>query len=169
MADTKTRSAARTFDTHIDIDADVRPELIALINQQLADTSDLYSQVKQAHWNVKGIHFMQLHELFDTVAAAIQPFVDTLAERATTLGGVALGTNRMAAAHSTLDEYPADAVEGRAHLEAVRDRLAAYCASTRSAIERAGQLGDPTTEDLFTEISRVADLQLYFVESHLEG
>ena len=164
-----TISKEKNFDTHIDIAAEKRSELIEILNQQLADTFDLYSQIKQAHWNVKGIHFMQLHLLFDSVAAAIEPYVDTIAERVTTLGGYATGTVRMAANSSTLSEYPTDAVKGEAHLNAVRDRVAAYAASTRQAIERASELGDPTTEDLFTEVSRVVDVQLYFIEGHLQG
>lgn len=164
-----TVSKEKSFDTHIDIAAEKRDELIEILNQQLADTFDLYSQIKQAHWNVKGIHFMQLHLLFDSVATAIEPYVDTIAERVTTLGGYATGTVRMAANSSTLSEYPSDAVDGEAHLKAVRDRVAAYAASTRQAIERASELGDPTTEDLFTEVSRVVDVQLYFIEGHLQG
>lgn len=156
-------------DTKIDIAVEARTELIGILNQQMADNADLYSQVKQAHWNVKGIHFQQLHEFFDKVAEAIEPFTDEIAERVATLGGVAMGTTRMAAANTTLPEYPADIFDGRAHLEAVIERWAAYGASTRAASKRAGELGDPTTEDLFIEISRAVDLHLYFLESHVQG
>src|SRR6059058_3490980 len=102
----------RTFSTRIDIADSSRDELVQLLNARLADTFDLYSQVKQAHWNVKGKDFIQLHELYDTVAAVVLEFVDMIAERATTLGGLALGTARMAASASTLEEYPLDAVDG---------------------------------------------------------
>jgi starvation-inducible DNA-binding protein len=122
-----------------------------------------------AHWNVKGIHFQTLHELFDKVAEAVEPFVDELAERVTGLGGTARGTVRMAAAASSLTEYPADAVDGDAHLALVRDRLAAYAADNRRAIDTAGDLGDAASEDLLTEIQREIDLHLYFVQSHLPG
>jgi len=161
--------ADKLFKTRIDIDESAREQLIDLLNQQLADTFDVFSQAKQAHWNVKGSDFFQLHELFDAVADAILPFVDMLAERVTTLGGVATGTVRMAAKASKQKEYPLDATSGKDHLENVRDRLAALTASNRKAIEKSGDLGDPTTEDLFTEVSRTVDLQLYFVESHLQG
>ena len=166
---TKVTPTSIPHDTKIDISADARAELAGILNQQLADTTDLYAQVKQAHWNVKGIHFQQFHELFDKLAASIEPYMDTIAERVTTLGAVALGTVRLAAEHSTLPEYPVDAVEGDAHLEAVIDRWAAYAASTRAAAGRSAELGDPTSEDLFVEISRIVDLGLYFLESHLQG
>jgi starvation-inducible DNA-binding protein len=152
-----------------DIPQAERADLVALLNARLADTADLYSQVKMAHWNVKGIHFQTLHELFDKVAEAVEPFVDELAERVTGLGGTARGTVRMAAAASSLTEYPADAVDGDAHLALVRDRLAAYAADNRRAIDTAGDLGDAASEDLLTEIQREIDLHLYFVQSHLPG
>jgi starvation-inducible DNA-binding protein len=103
------------------------------------------------------------------VAAMIQPFTDDLAERVTALGGYATGTVRMAAENSNLPEYPVGATEGDAHLHAVRDRWAAYAASTRDASRKAADLDDPTTEDLFIEISREVDKGLYFLESHLQG
>lgn len=156
-------------DSKIDIAIEARTELIGILNQQMADNADLYSQAKQAHWNVKGMHFQQLHELFDKVAEAIEPFTDDIAERVTTLGGIAMGTTRMAAANTTLPEFPADISDGKVHLEVLIERWAAYGASTRAASVRAGELGDPTTEDLFIEISRSVDLNLYFLESHIQG
>src|SRR5262249_4720092 len=83
--------------TRIDLDAEAREQMVALLNRQLADTFDVYSQTKQAHWNVKGLQFFQLHELFDRLAAELLDHVDTIAERSTTLGGTALGTARIAA------------------------------------------------------------------------
>jgi starvation-inducible DNA-binding protein len=146
---------------------DRRVQLVALLNERVAATADLHMQVKQAHWNVTGIHFQTLHELFDDVADAIHPFVDELAERVTALGGVAKGTVRMAAAASSLPEYPLDAVGGEAHLTAVRDRLATYATDNLRAIDAADELDDDATEDLFTEIQREIDKLQYFVASHL--
>jgi starvation-inducible DNA-binding protein len=159
----------RTFATRIDIREDAREQLVELLNARLADTFDLYSQLKQAHWNVKGSDFIQLHELYDTVAEAVLEYVDAIAERATALGGLALGTARMAAAASTLDEYPVDAVVGMDSVEAVADRLAAYGASVRAGIDRAVELHDQDTADLFTEVSRAIDKHLWFVEAHVQA
>jgi starvation-inducible DNA-binding protein len=159
----------RSFTTAIGFDEEAREALVHLVDARLADTSDLASQLKQAHWNVKGLHFQMLHELFDKVAEAAEPFIDELAERVTTLGGVAHGTVRMAAKASSLPEYPERRTRGEEHLAAVRDALASYVRGNRDAIEQAEDLGDPVTADLLTEIGRVMELQLYFVESHLQG
>ena len=144
-----------------------RAKLVALLNDRLAATADLQMQVKQAHWNVTGIHFYSLHQLFDDVADAIHPFVDVLAERVTALGGVAKGTVRMAAAASSLPEYPLDTDGGEAHLTVVRDRLAKYASDNLTTIDAAAKLDDAATEDLFTEIQREIDKLQYFVASHL--
>ncbi len=158
-----------TFSTRIDIADASRDELVALLNARLADTFDLYSQLKQAHWNVKGSDFIQLHELYDLVAESVLEYVDTIAERATALGGLALGTARLAAAASTLDEYPLDAVAGMDTVAAIADRLGAYGASVRAAIETALELDDQDTADLFIEVSRTIDKHLWFVEAHQQA
>lgn len=92
--------------TKNDISKTNREKIIKLLNERLADATDLKSQAKHAHWNVKGIHFFQLHELFDQVATAVEAHIDLIAERATALGGTALGTIRVAAQNSSLPEYP---------------------------------------------------------------
>ena len=74
------------FKTSIDIPAGTRSEMIDLCNQQLADTADLKSQIKQAHWNVKGAEFIALHKLYDDLAAEVEVYVDVIAERVTQLG-----------------------------------------------------------------------------------
>ncbi|HEX9004478.1 MAG TPA: DNA starvation/stationary phase protection protein Dps [Blastocatellia bacterium] len=159
---------AKTYKTSIDLDSETREQIVALLNQQLADTFDLYSQTKQAHWNVKGAQFFQLHELFDKLAGETLVYVDDIAERATTLGGTALGTARMSAAASRLPEYP-DIVGGQESVAALVERYAALAASTRAAIDASDNLSDADTADLFTGISRGLDKSLWFLEAHLQA
>src|SRR5712675_1533283 len=101
-----TTEAPTMYETENDIPKSARVELNALINQRLADVIDLQLQLKQAHWNVKGPHFIGLHELFDKIAEEVESYADLTAERIVQLGGIAQGTVREAAAHSRLDEYP---------------------------------------------------------------
>ena len=77
----------KTYRTRVDLPSEVREQMITLLNQHRADTFDLYSQAKQAHWNVKGPEFFQLHELFDKLADEAEGYVDLIAERVTALGG----------------------------------------------------------------------------------
>lgn len=156
------------FATRNDIPQRVRTTMVKLLNQQLADTFDLYSQTKQAHWNVKGMEFIQLHKLFDELAEEVFEYIDMIAERATALGGYAEGTVRMAAANSTLPEFPTNIIDGRQLVEVLAERYAKYAASTRAAIATAAEDEDQDTADLFTEISREIDKSLWFLEAHLQ-
>jgi starvation-inducible DNA-binding protein len=159
----------RTYQTRVSLDAAVRGEMVGLLNQQLADTFDLYSQTKQAHWNVKGMHFIALHKLFDDIAEIIEDFGDMIAERVTALGADAQGTARMAASNSTLPEFPHDLQGDRPFVEALADRVGAYANSSRAAATTAMDAGDEATGDLFIEITSEMDKQLYFLEAHLQS
>lgn len=160
---------AKTHSTSIDLNSESRSQMIKLLNQQLADTFDLYGQTKQAHWNVKGAQFFQLHELYDKLATDLLLHIDNLAERATTLGGTALGTVRMAAKATRLEDYPEEAFDGTTSLQTLVARYAQLAASTRAAIDEADEAGDANTADLFTGVSRDLDKSLWLLEAHLQS
>lgn len=165
---TKSKSKQTLFETRIDISQNHRTALVELLNQNLADVFDLYSQTKQAHWNVKGKDFYQLHLLFDQLAEEVFPFVDLIAERVTVLGGLAHGTARMAAASSRVPEFP-EAVNGMECVSALAERYAAAGQAARQAISEAEEHQDMDTADLFTDVSRTLDKSLWFLEAHLQG
>lgn len=154
--------------TRIDIDENTRQQMIKILNAQLADTFDMFSLIKQAHWNIKGPQFIALHKLFDELADGLLGYVDMLAERVTALGGVAMGTVGMAATASRLDSYPSDLLQDMATVQFLADQMAKIAASTRSAADQAEELGDMATNDLFIEIVRDLDKWLWFLEAHLQ-
>ncbi len=157
------------FETKNDLSLSIREKSIELLNARLADCIDLQTQVKQAHWNVKGREFIGLHKLFDEINDAVRDYVDEIAERAVQLGGVASGTARMAAQRSTLKEYPATAVDCQEHVEALSSALAAFGKTARKGIDEANAFGDLDTADLFTQVSRGIDKWLWFVEAHAQS
>ncbi|MCU1311756.1 MAG: starvation/stationary phase protection protein Dps [Candidatus Angelobacter sp.] len=159
----------RTFETRIDIEDESREQVIAILNSRLADSLDVQTQTKFAHWNVKGNDFYQLHLLFDEIAEHLEDAVDLIAERATALGGRANGTVRQAAKNSQIEEYDLDAVKGMDHVRALSDRLATFANICRGTIDETDELGDKATADVFTEIVRQADKDLYFLESHIQA
>lgn len=153
--------------TRIDLNARLRGRIAELLNAQLADALDLFTQTKQAHWNVTGPQFIALHELFDTLAESLEEPIDDMAERITALGGVANGTARIAAKASRLKEFPSGRIDGMRAVAALADRYAQLATSTRAAIDSAGKAGDADTSDLFTGISRGLDKSLWLLEAHL--
>ena len=165
----KLASKPKMYETENDIPQPRRSELNELMNQRLADAVDLQMQMKQAHWNVKGPHFIGLHELFDQIDEAVESYVDMIAERIVQLGGIAEGTVRVAAERSRLEEYPLDIADGQAHVEAVSKALSTFGHEARNTIDQADDLDDADTADMFTEISRGIDKWLWFVEAHSQA
>src|SRR2546421_2851010 len=93
-----------SHETMNDLPENVRSQVSDLLNNRLAEAIDLQTQVKQAHWNVKGPQFIALHKLFDEINDAVVEYVDLLAERVVQLGGTAEGTARVVAERSELPE-----------------------------------------------------------------
>lgn len=155
------------YQSHIDLHPHVRKGAIAFLQARLSDSIDLEAQMKQAHWNVKGRDFFQLHELFDKIHAVVEDYVDTIAERITALGGVADGRVQTTAKASQLYEYSLETAGGEAHLKVIAAVLAQFGKSVRANIADAVEIGDADTADVFTEISRSTDKQMWFVEAHL--
>jgi starvation-inducible DNA-binding protein len=153
--------------SRLDLKDHVRKGSIAILQARLSDALDLEAQMKQAHWNVKGKDFQQLHELFDKVHGEVEEFVDLIAERITTLGGVADGRVQTTAKNTQLYQYALETRNGEDHLKAVAAVLAEFAKAVRADIDATANLGDADTADIFTEISRETDKQLWFVESHL--
>ena len=67
--------------TRNDLSTRTRTKVVEVLNARLADAIDLQFQAKQAHWNVKGPHFIALHELFDKIAGDLGGHIDDMAER----------------------------------------------------------------------------------------
>ena len=93
--------------------------------------------------------------------------VETIAERMTALQGVADGRLQAVLRITALEEYPADARSGEDHLRALGGALARFAKAVRADIDASASKGDADTADVFTEISRATDQQLWLIEAHL--
>jgi starvation-inducible DNA-binding protein len=153
--------------TRIDIPLEIRAYVIRLLQQTLACTVDLRSQVKQAAWNLKGTDIFPLQALFTTIAIELDDYTDLVAARITALGGVARGTARMAVAQSTLPEYPEDLVAGPAHVQALAERFALYATTIRADIVHTMDIEEAGTANLYTDISRGIETRLGELDAYL--
>jgi starvation-inducible DNA-binding protein len=156
-----------TYSSRLDLSDHVRKQAVAQLQARLSDALDLEAQTKQAHWNVKGMHFLQLHQLFDAVHDEVEGFVDLIAERITTLGHIADGRVQSTAAATGLNEYPLAAAGGEAHLRALAASVAQFAKLVRADIDLATEAGDADSADIFTQVSREIDKQLWLLEAHL--
>lgn len=145
-----------------------RAALTQVLNRHVALAADLYSQIKQAHWNVVGPSFIALHKLFDEQAVVVLGHIDLYAERIRALRGVPAGTIRQAVRESPLPDLQARELPGQ---EAVRDilqRFDIYSASLTAVIEECAKHEDLATQDIFIETLREVDRNAYFLRSHLQ-
>lgn len=155
-------------ETRIDLQEKDRIEIIAILNKSLASAADLQAQLKQAHWNIKGMEFISLHKLFDEIAEQVSDHVDTIAERITSLGGTALGTIQEATKNTSLRNYPIDIFQAKDHIEHLAHNFAILAELSRKNIKITEQLGDMGTSDLYIDFVRMLDKNLWFIEAHLQ-
>jgi starvation-inducible DNA-binding protein len=141
---------------------------VALLQARLADAIDMSLITKQAHWNLKGPQFIGVHLMLDTFREQQDEFVDTMAERITQLGGTARGTSQEVVSSTKLPAYPVDIYQVSDHIHALIERYALVANAIRENIDEIDEAGDPDTADIFTEVSRGIDKQLWFLEAHTQ-
>ncbi len=157
-----------TFRTRIQHNSEHRVTLINRLNCMLATGQDLVSQVKYCHWNIRGLQFVAVHELLDEMAGELRDHLDTIAERANTLGGVAKAMVRQSVEDTLLPAFPDDVFAVPAMIDELASQYAAYSALLKESATMAADNDDPATEDMFVEVLRDVDLRLWFLEAHLE-
>lgn len=146
-----------------------RVRIAEALNASLADGLDLHTQIKVAHWNVKGLHFAALHPLFETFAVSLANFNDAIAERAVTLGARAYGTARHVAKTSRLPEYPQETTKDVEHVKLLVERMEKYLVGAREARAVAEAAVDTDTVDLYTQVITEIEKNAWFLRASLEG
>jgi starvation-inducible DNA-binding protein len=145
-----------------------RKAIAASLNARLADGLDLVSQIKVAHWNIKGPHFAALHPLFETFAVSLANHNDAIAERAVTLGALAFGTARHVAKASHLPEYPQATVRDLDHVKLLAERIEAYLGGLRESRDLGEEHDDVDSVDLLTGVISEFEKHAWFLRASLE-
>jgi starvation-inducible DNA-binding protein len=125
--------------------------LAANLQRILADLVELHIQGKQAHWNVVGHNFRDLHLQLDEIVDAAREFSDTIAERMRALRAVPDGRSETVAATTTLPEFPAGEQSTERVVDLMTTRLAAAVDTVRAVHDEVDD-EDPSTADLLHAI-----------------
>jgi starvation-inducible DNA-binding protein len=146
-----------------------RSQVAETLNARLADGLDLHSQIKVAHWNIKGPQFAALHPLFETFAVSLAQHNDNIAERAVTLGARAFGTVRHVATSSRIPEYPQETTRDLEHVKLLAERIEVYLGGVRESRSVAEKGGDTDTVDLLTGVITEFEKHAWFLRASLES
>lgn len=146
---------------------DTAEEVTSVLQSRLADLVDLSLTLKHIHWNVIGFGFISIHKLMDEQTEAVRGLVDEIAERITTLGGVASGLpTQVVESRSADGDYALGRGPVMAHLGALDLFYERVIAAHRDAIS-AVEESDPVSEDLLIGQTATLDLHHWFVRAHL--
>ena len=160
---------AKLHKTNNDMKDNAKANSMVLLEQRLAEGLDVAMMTKQAHWNLKGPEFIGLHLMLDGFRDQQDDWNDKMAERIVQLGGTAKGTTQAVGDRTKLPAYPLNIYAIADHLKALIDRYAQHANAVRKSIDEADDAGDPDTADIFTEVSRGLDKQLWFLEAHTQS
>ena len=117
------------------------------LQQVLVDLIELSLQGKQAHWNIVGHNFRDLHLQLDEIVDAAREHADDIAERLRALFAVADGRSETIVATTTLPPFPPD----EQNVSTVVDLMTARLVATVDTIRRVHDgvdREDPSTADI---------------------
>jgi starvation-inducible DNA-binding protein len=147
------------------VDDALTGRLVGELNQALANLTHLAMDYKQAHWNVVGRDFAQLHKLFDKFTDQTRTFADLAAERAVMFGSPVHGTLHAAAKATQLPPFPEEARDETELLEQLVVAIQVVDECLARAIDVSED--EPRTQDVFVEIARGIEMQRWMLQSHL--
>ena len=126
-------------------------ELIENLQRVHVDLIELHLQGKQAHWNVVGKNFRDLHHQLDEIVEETREFSDTVAERLRALHAVPDGRSDTVAATTTLPEFPAGEVDTKDAVDLVTVRIENTVGTMREVHDAVDE-EDPTSADILHAI-----------------
>ncbi len=133
-------------------------ELARNLQRVHVDLIELHLQGKQAHWNVVGKNFRDLHLQLDEIVESAREFSDEIAERLRALHAAPDGRSETVADTTSLRPFPNGEVDTAEAVDLITERLEKTVATIRDVHDQVDE-EDPTTADLLHQI--IATLEQY--------
>ena len=163
VTETKIAKSTNHF-KHPILGAAEQQETTELLQQNLATLIDLALLLKQAHWNVIGVHFRAVHLQLDEIVDTVHEASDATAERMSTLGVSPDGRSTTVSQTTSLENYPEGFQKDNQTISLVADALKATIDKLRDAITRLDDL-DPISQDMCIGISSSLEKHLWMVQA----
>ncbi|MCO4256135.1 Dps family protein [Pseudarthrobacter cellobiosi] len=123
------------------------PTLASNLQMVLADLIELHLQAKQAHWNIVGTNFRDLHLQLDEIIASVRQFADDTAERMRALHALPDGRSNTVSTDTRLDELTGGLISTKDAVKLVTARLERTVKTMRDVHDEVDE-EDPTSADL---------------------
>ena len=126
------------------------PTLATNLQMVLTDLIELHVQGKQAHWNIVGTNFRDLHLQLDEIVTSVRLFADETAERMRALHALPDGRSSTVSASTSLAQFPDGLISTKDAIERIVAALEAAVGTMRKVHDEVDE-EDPTTADLLHE------------------
>ncbi len=164
----KTASVKGAIAANIGLDEKARQQVIDILNNRLSDAEVLYTKTRKYHWNVTGMEFLQLHQLFESQYTALAESIDEIAERVRKVGGFAFGTLDEFKQHSSIEEQPGRIPNAEDMLRDLLHDHEAVVRQLRDDADTTDELGDMLTNDFLIGLAQEHEKMAWFLRAHLE-
>ena len=155
-------------DLPIALAENARAKSVGALNQILVDTMTLRDLYKKHHWQVSGVTFYQLHLLLDKHYEEQAGFVDDIAERIQSLGGLAYAMAHDVAANTKIPRPPSGREDVATQISRLLEAHEIMLREIREAAHEAAEYGDDGTNDLLvSSLIRTHEMQVWFIGEHL--
>jgi len=166
---TKTKNSSNEQNIEIGIKANHRAAVVKMLGQVLADETVLYIKLRNYHWNVEGIHFQQLHALFQEQYTALEVQIDDVAERIRSLGHYSPGSMGAFRELSRLKESDNLGGDGVLMLQNILADHEMIIQVLRHDLDAAmEEYHDAGTSDFLTALMEAHEKMAWMVRSHLK-
>ena len=155
-------------DLPIALEDNARAKSVGALNQILVDTITIRDMYKKHHWQVSGVTFYQIHLLLDKHFEEQSGFVDDIAERIQSLGGLAYAMAQDVAENTRIPRPPQGREDVATQLSRLLEAHEIMLKEIREAASEAAEYGDDGTNDLLvSSLIRTHELQVWFLAEHL--
>lgn len=159
----------KTAKIDIGISEDNRQAVANILNHLLADEFVLYTKTRKFHWNVKGIHFHDLHLFFESQYKELAEMMDEVAERIRKLGHYSLGTLQQFLDETNLLEHTDDGSSAEIMIEALLEDHETIIRELRKAIDPIQEKHkDAGTADFLTGLLEQHESMAWMLRSMLQ-